>query len=151
MDSKRFGFNTRGELQTGLQEVTNEDGTLSNFYFGEDGVMKTGRQTIYNEDLDENQTWFFSTDGGSKGQGFHGIRDNSVYRQGLRLDADRDLKYAPAELDGVQYLVNASGGIQKASSSSKSSAKPELEKGFKDFTDAEDHVWTVDTNGVIQK
>ncbi|MDO4267738.1 MAG: cell wall-binding protein [Eubacteriales bacterium] len=151
VDSRRFGFNTSGELQTGLQQVNTDDGEVHNFYFGDDGVMRTGRQSIYDEDLDETQTWFFYTDGGSKGRGFHGIRDNSVYNQGLRLDADRDLKYAPVELDGVQYLVNASGSIQKASSSSKSSEKPELGKGFKDVTDANDKVWTVDTNGVIQK
>lgn len=151
VDSKRYAFNTRGEMQTGLQVVTLEDGSVANCYFGTDGIMKTGKQTIYDEDLGENQTWFFLTDGGNKGQGFHGIRDNSVYRYGLRLDADRDLRYAPAELDGVEYLVNTSGSIQKASSSSKSSAKPDLGNGFKDIKDANDKIWTVDTNGVIQK
>ena len=79
--------------------------------------MKTGKQTIYDEDLGENQTWFFYTDGGNKGRGFHGVRDNNVYVQGLRLDADRDLRYAPAQLDGVSYLVGTNGAIQKASSS----------------------------------
>ncbi|MCI8866000.1 MAG: cell wall-binding protein [Lachnospiraceae bacterium] len=151
IDSKRYGFNTRGEMQTGKQVVTTETGSTANYYFGEDGVMKTGKQTIYNEDLDENQTWFFITDGGNKGQGFHGVRDNNVFDNGLRLDADRDLKYAPVELDGVRYLVNASGSIQKASSSSKSSSRPELGNGFKDLKDANDKIWTVDANGVIQQ
>lgn len=150
VDSKRFGFNTKGELQTGLQEVTLENGETANFYFGTDGVMKTGKQTIYNDDLGENQTWYFYTDGGNKGRGFHGIRDNSVYKNGLRLDADRDLRYAPAELDGVSYLVNTAGRIQEASSSSKSAAKPELGAGYKDIKDANDKIWTVDTNGMIQ-
>lgn len=150
VDSKRFGFNTKGELQTGLQEVTLENGETANFYFGTDGVMKTGKQTIFNDDLGENQTWYFCTDGGNKGSGFHGIRDNSVYRNGLRLDADRDLRYAPAELDGVSYLVNTAGRIQEASSSSKSAAKPELGAGYKDMKDANDKIWTVDTNGIIQ-
>ncbi len=138
-------------MQTGKQVVTTETGSTANYYFGEDGVMKTGKQTIYNEDLDENQTWFFITDGGNKGQGFHGVRDNNVFDNGLRLDADRDLKYAPVELDGVRYLVNASGSIQKASSSSKSSSRPELGNGFKDLKDANDKIWTVDANGVIQQ
>lgn len=136
---------------TGLQVVTTESGSTANYYFGDDGVMKTGKQTIYDEDLDENQTWFFLTEGGNKGQGFHGVRDNHVYRQGLRLDAERDLRYAPVELDGVQYLVNPSGTIQKASSSSKSDAKPELGKGFKDYKDSNDKIWTVNTSGVIQQ
>ncbi|MCI8765716.1 MAG: cell wall-binding protein [Lachnospiraceae bacterium] len=151
ISSKRYAFNTRGEMMTGLQVVTTESGSTANYYFGDDGVMKTGKQTIYDEDLDENQTWFFLTEGGNKGQGFHGVRDNHVYRQGLRLDAERDLRYAPVELDGVQYLVNPSGTIQKASSSSKSDAKPELGKGFKDYKDSNDKIWTVNTSGVIQQ
>ena len=138
-------------METGLQLVTTEDGRTANYYFGDDGVMRTGKQTIYDEDLDENQTWFFLTDGGNKGQGFHGIRDNNVYRQGLRLDADRDLRYAPVELDGVLYLVNPSGSIQKASSSSKSDQREYLGKGFKDFKDSNDKIWTVDVNGIIQQ
>jgi len=113
--------------------------------------MKTGKQTIYDEDLGENQTWFFYTDGGNKGRGFHGVRDNNVYVQGLRLDADRDLRYAPAQLDGVSYLVGTNGAIQKASSSSKSAAKPELGNGFKDVKDSNDKIWTVDVNGIIQQ
>ena len=56
VDGKRFGFNERGELQTGLQSVITEDGQTANYYFGDDGVMKTGKQTIYDEDLGENQT-----------------------------------------------------------------------------------------------
>ena len=78
VDGKRFGFNERGELQTGLQSVITEDGQTANYYFGDDGIMKTGKQTIYDEDLGENQTWFFYTDGGNKGRGFHGVRDNNV-------------------------------------------------------------------------
>ncbi len=152
IESKRYGFNTLGEMQTDLQLVTLEDGvSTANYYFGEDGVVRTGKQTIYDEDLGENQTWYFHTDGGNKGQGFHGVRDNSVYRQGLRLEADRDLKYAPVTLNDVQYLVNTSGSIQKASSSSKSAAKPELGNGFKDYKDTNDTIWTVNANGVIQQ
>ena len=151
VDGKRFGFNERGELQTGLQSVITEDGQTANYYFGNDGVMKTGKQTIYDEDLGENQTWFFYTDGGNKGRGFHGVRDNNVYVQGLRLDADRDLRYAPAQLDGVSYLVGTNGAIQKASSSSKSVTKPELGNGFKDVKDSNEKTWTVDVNGIIQE
>ena len=60
-----------------------------------------------------------------------------------------NLRYAPAEFNGKQYLVNTSGMIQKASSSSKSSEKPDLGNGFKDVKDANDKVWVVDTQGVI--
>lgn len=151
VDSKKYAFNTKGEMQTGKQVITLEDGQTANAYFGTDGVMKTGKQTIYNEDSGENETWFFYADGTRKGQGLHGIRDNSIYHYGLRQDAPNDLRFAPVELDGVSYLVNTSGAIQKAASSSKSAEKPELGNGFKDVKDANGKVWIVDTNGVIQK
>ena len=151
VDSKKYAFNEKGEMQTGLQVITLENGEIANAYFGDDGVMRTGKQTIFNEDTGENEIWFFHTDSERKGQGFHGIRDNVIYHYGLRQSAPSDLRYAPAELDGTTYLVNTSGTIQKAAASSKSSLKPELGNGFKDFTDENDYVWTVDTNGVIQK
>lgn len=149
IDSKRYGFNEVGEMQTDLQVVTLEDGSTANYYFGEDGAMLTGKQVIYDEDLGENQTWYFITSGDSKGQGYHGVRDNHVYNNGLQLEADSDLRYAPVELDGVRYLVNASGTIQKASSSTKSSARPELGSGYKDYKDSNDTVWTVNTDGIV--
>ena len=127
------------------------DGISGNYYFGEDGVMRVGKQTIYDEDLGENQVWYFSTDGSNKGMGYNGIRDNIIYENGLRLDADADLRVAPITFEDKQYLVNVNGQIQKASSSSTSKKNPDLGKGFKDFEDLNDKVWTVDTEGVIQQ
>lgn len=149
IDSKKYAFNTRGEMQTGQQSILTAEGTRANYYFGDDGVMKTGKQTIYNEDLGENQNWYFHTDGSQKGQGFHGIRDNTLYLMGLRQEADRDLRYAPVVLDGVSYLINVNGAVQKAGTTSRSSLRPELGAGYKDFTDENDGQWTVDTQGVI--
>lgn len=147
----KYAFNTKGELQTGLQVVTLENGEAANFYFGEDGIMKTGKQVIYNEEADMEETWFFHTDGTKRGQGFHGIRDNKIYEYGRRLDGFSDLRYSPVTFQDNQYLVNASGAIQKATSGSKSAARPELGAGYKDFKDSNETVWTVDTNGIIQK
>ena len=112
--------------------------------------MRTGKQTIYNEDTGENEIWLFHSDGSKKGQGFHGIQNNVIYRYGLRLEAPEDVKYAPVEFEGASYLVNTAGTIQKASASSKSSLMPDLGTGFKDVTDAYDNIWVVDVNGVIQ-
>lgn len=150
VDSRKFGFNEKGEMQTDLQSVTLEDGKTANFYFGDDGVMRTGKQTIYDEDLGENQVWYFHTDGSRKGQGYNGVRDNILYIDGLRQEADADLRLAPVEFEGNRYLVNTSGSIQKASSSSKSNSKPELGDGFKDYKDDNDVVWVVNTKGIIQ-
>lgn len=150
IDSKKYSFNTKGEMQTGKQVVNLEDGGIANFYFGDDGIMKIGKQTILNEDSGETQNWYFHTEGSKKGQGFHGIKENVLYLYGLRQEADKDLRFAPAELNGKEYLINTNGAVQKASSNSKSTAKPELGSGFKDFKDENDTVWTVNTEGVIR-
>ena len=151
IDSKRYAFNTKGEMQTGRQSISDEDGTAANYYFGEDGIMRTGKQVIEDEDSGEHQNWYFRTDGANKGQGYHGIKDNVLYIQGLRQEADRDLRYAPVELDGVSYLINVNGSVQKASSSSKSSERADLGAGYKDFEDEDGNIWVVDTQGRIQK
>lgn len=149
VDGKKYAFNHRGELQNGLQMITLDNGETASFFFGEDGAMKTGKQKIHNEETGEDENWFFYTEGEKRGQGYHGLRDNILYVNGKRCEASSDLKYAPAALDGVTYLVNTSGAIQKASAASTSSAKPELGRGHKDYKDAGGHIWTVDTNGII--
>ncbi len=150
INSKQYAFNTKGEMQTGLQTITLEDGSTATAYFAEDGSMKTGKQTIYNEETGENESWYFHTSGANRGQGYNGIYDNRLYINGLRQEAESDLRYAPVSFDGKQYLVNASGIVQRASSSSKSSEKPELGTGFKDVEDANGDIWVVNTEGVIQ-
>jgi len=150
INSKKYAFNERGEMQTGRQVVNIADGEIANFYFGDDGVMKTGKQSIYNEETGENENWFFHTDGERKGQGYHGLRDNVLYVYGKRQDAAAGQRYAPADLNGTSYLVNTTGIVQKASSSSTSSEKPELGRGHKDYKDANGKVWVVDVNGIIK-
>lgn len=149
INSQRYAFNERGEMQTGLQSIE-EKGKTANYYFNDNGIMQTGKQTIYNEDLEENQIWYFNTKGSAKGQGYHGERDNQVYVNGLLQKADPELRYEPVQIGEKSYLINTSGNIQKAASSSTSTAKPELGKGFKDIKDANDTVWTVDSSGFIQ-
>lgn len=149
VNSKKYAFNDRGEMQTGQQVVNLGAGEIANFYFGDDGIMKTGKQSIYNENSGESENWFFYTDGEKKGQGFHGIRDNTLYVYGKRQEANSDIRYAAAELNGSRYLVNTTGSVQKASSSSTSSVKPDLGRGYKDFKDANGNTWVVDVNGVI--
>ena len=115
-----------------------------------DIVVKTGKQAIYNEETGETENWFFHTDGDKKGQGYHGLRDGILYVYGKRQDATADQRYAPADLNGVTYLVGTTGNVQKASASSTSSAKPELGRGYKDIKDANGKIWTVDTTGIVQ-
>lgn len=150
INSKQYAFNMRGEMQTGKQIITTEDGQTANAYFAEDGVMKTGKQAIADEESGVTEYWYFHTDGAKKGHGFNGIQDNRLYIEGRRQDADSELRYAPAEFEGRQYLVNTNGMVQRASSSSKSSEKPELGNGYKDVKDSNEKIWVVDTQGIIQ-
>lgn len=150
INSKKYAFNELGEMQTGRTLIHLENGEIANFCFGEDGAMKTGKQSLFNEDTGETENWYFYSDGERKGQGFHGIRDNVLYVYGKRSEASSGLRYAPAELNGTTYLVNTTGMVQKATSSSTSSEKPELGRGFKDFKDADGKIWVVDTNGIVR-
>lgn len=150
VNGKKYAFNELGEMQTGQKIVTLDSGDIANFYFGDDGEMKTGKQNIYNEDSGETESWYFQTDGDKKGQGFHGLRDGVLYVYGKRQEAASDLRYAPATLNGTTYLVNTTGSVQKASSSSTSSVKPELGRGYKDYKDGNGTVWVTDGNGIVQ-
>lgn len=150
INSNKYCFNNKGEMQTGIQVLTDDVGKEATYYFNENGIMQTGKQTIYDEDLEENQTWYFHAKGSLKGQGYHGERDNQVYLNGLLQKADPELRYEAVTVGEKRYLINTSGNIQKASSTSTSSAKPELGKGFKDIKDTNDTVWTVDSSGIIQ-
>ena len=150
VNGKKYAFDHLGAMQTGRQIVNIANGEIANFYFGEDGVMKTGKQSIYNENTGETENWFFHSEGERRGQGFHGIRDNTLYVYGKRQEATSDQKYAPAVLNEKTYLVNTSGTVQKAAASSTSSSKPELGRGFKDYKDANGKVWVVDMEGIIR-
>ena len=150
VNSQKYGFNTKGEMQTGLKVVNLEDGNTANFYFADNGVINTGKQSITNEDSGDNQIWYFVTSGSKKGQGFHGILDDTLYEYGLRKQADADLRVEAFTLNGKNYLVNTNGVLQKASSTSKSTAKPELGAGYRDFKDTNEKVYVVDVNGIIQ-
>lgn len=150
IDGKKYAFSHLGEMQTGQKIVNIENDEIANFYFGEDGIMKTGKQNIYNEESGETESWYFLTDGDRKGQGYHGLRDSVLYIYGKRAEATADQRYAAAELNGVTYLVNTTGNIQRASSSSTSAQKPELGRGYKDVKDANGKVWVVNTDGIVQ-
>ena len=91
VNSKQYAFNMRGEMQTGKQVITTENGQTANAYFAEDGVMKTGKQAITDEESGVTEYWYFHTDGSKKGHGFSGIQDNRLYIEGRRRIADAEL------------------------------------------------------------
>ena len=154
VNSKKYAFNTKGEMQAGdkvveIANATTSDagttvGTTNIFYFGPstDGSMKTGKQNVYIDDEGETYTYHFATSGAYKGQAYIGEKDGYLYDENGRLQkASADLKYEEATnpVDGDTYLVNTSGKVMKASK--------DKTKTYKDKDDVE---YIVNDKGQVQ-
>ena len=159
---KKYLFNEHGIMQTGLKEVEmtgkevtsisgfdyieqvqNATGTV--YCFGDDGAMKTGTQTV---EIDgEKYVFGFDKTGADKGEGLgagkNTIVDGKIYKNGLLLTADSDLRYQAKsavvkDANGNEvvenYLVNAAGTIMK---------------NKKNLRDAEDYYWCTNAKGVV--
>ena len=109
VNGKYFAFNEKGQMQTGLQFVPDEQAF---YYFDNDGYQKTGKVTSV-ECEDDDYTFYFNTKNGKNGQGYTGEKDGYLYFGGKRLEADDD--YRLYYVDGNVYLVNNKGKVQKAS------------------------------------
>ena len=81
---------------------------IANFYFGEDGIVKTGKQAIYNEETGETENWFSTPTVTRKGRATT-VSATHPLRLRKRQDATADQRYAPADLNGVTYLVGTTG------------------------------------------
>ena len=109
INGKYFAFNEKGQMQTGLQYCAAADGF---YYFDENGYMKTGRLSSIEND-DDDYTYYFTTKNGKSGKGYEGLKDDYLYFNGKRLDADDD--YRLYYYSGDLYLVNKKGKVQKSS------------------------------------
>ena len=110
------------------------------YYFDENGYQKTGRVSSVECD-DDDYTFYFNTKNGKNGQGYKGIKDNYLYFNGKRLDADDD--YRLYYYNGDIYLTNNKGKIQKA----KSEKKYDIEnKGIAE----DDVIVKTDSNGRVE-
>ena len=110
---KYFAFNEKGQMQTGLQYMAEDKGF---YYFDENGYMQDGKVSDVECD-DDSYNFYFNTKNGSNGQGYTGEKDNYLYFNGKRLEADDD--YRLYYLDGDIYLVNNKGKIQSSKSDNK--------------------------------
>ena len=110
---KYFAFNEKGQMQTGLQYIAEDKGF---YYFDENGYMQDGKVSDVECD-DDDYNFYFNTKNGSNGQGYTGEKDNYLYFNGKRLEADDD--YRLYYLDGDIYLVNNKGKIQSSKSDNK--------------------------------
>ena len=107
-NNKYFCFDEKGRMQTGLQYIRSTGGF---YYFDENGYMKTGKVSGVEEDNDD-FTYYFNTKNGRNGEGVTGVKDNYLYFNGTRLEADDD--YRLFYVGGKTYLVNNKGKIQKS-------------------------------------
>ena len=110
---KYFAFNEKGQMQTGLQYIAADGGF---YYFDDNGYMQDGKVSGVECD-DDDYNFYFNTKNGSNGQGYTGEKDNYLYFNGKRLEADDD--YRLYYLDGDIYLVNNKGKIQSSKSDNK--------------------------------
>lgn len=105
-----YCFDTKGHMVTGLVEV--EDGRK--FYFNpDDGRMMTGR-VVVNDENHDNEVFYFTTSGslGNKGDGFTGVKDGSLYDDGVLVTAEEGMKYDKVTVDGKDYVVSEQGKVK---------------------------------------
>lgn len=110
---KYFAFNEKGQMQTGLQYIADDNGF---YYFDDNGYMQDGKISDVECD-DDTYDFYFNTKNGKNGQGYTGEKDNYLYFNGKRLEADDD--YRLYYLNGDIYLVNSKGKVQSTKSDSK--------------------------------
>ena len=156
-----YGFDEYGRMLEGLYKMSVNDSQITDYeeieseddlpdadeayavyYFGGNskaGALKTGSATI---DLDGEKLYFnFRKSGDERGQGVTGIDDGCIYIHGRRQEADRDEKLRVVEFydedgEGGDYLVNASGKIQKKKRNVK---------------DGDDNYYCTDASGIVTR
>ena len=138
--NKYFCFNENGQMQTGLQYIKDAGGF---FYYDENGYQKDGRVTSIECD-DDDYTFYFNTSNGKNGLGYTGEKDNYLYFNGKRLEADDDYRFYYVE--GDVYLVNTKGKIQKATGDGKKYDDIENEA----YNGKEDVIVITNKNGVVK-
>ena len=138
--NKYFAFNEKGQMQTGLQYV-NDDGGF--YFFDENGYQKTGKVSAV-ECEDDDYNFYFTTTNGKNGLGYTGEKDNYLYFNGKRLEADDD--YRLFYVEGKLYLVNTKGKIQKATGDGKKYDDIENEA----YAGKDDVVVITNKNGVVE-
>ncbi len=133
-----FCFNEMGQMQDGLQYIPDEKGF---YYFDENGYPVDGKVADVECD-DDSYAFRFETKNGHNGKGITGEKDNYLYFNGKRLEADDDNKFYV--VDGELYLVNNKGKIQKSKSG----------KTYDDIENAHfdgDVVVTTNSKGVVSE
>ena len=128
-----------GQMQTGLQYIPEEKGF---YYFDDLGYPVDGKVSDVECD-DDSYAFRFETKNGHNGKGIQGEKDNYLYFNGKRLEADDDYKFYVVDSD--VYLVNNKGKIQK---SKGGKTYDEIENGYFEGKDVK---VTTNNNGAVTK
>lgn len=110
ISGETYCFDKKGRMVTGMVEI--EDGRK--FYFNTDsGKMMTGR-VVVNDDNHDNEVFYFTTTGtiGTRGDGFTGVKDGSLYEDGVLIQAEEGMKYEKVTVDGKEYVVSEQGKVK---------------------------------------
>ena len=134
-----FCFNEMGQMQTGLQYIAAENGF---YYFDDLGYPVDGKVSDVECD-DDSYAFRFETKNGHNGKGIQGEKDNYLYFNGKRLEADDDYKFYVVDSD--VYLVNNKGKIQK---SKGGKTYDEIENGYFEGKNVK---VTTNNNGAVTK
>ena len=134
-----FAFNEMGQMQEGLQYIPEDKGF---YYFDDLGYPVDGKVSDVECD-DDTYAFRFETKNGNNGKGIQGEKDNYLYFNGKRLEADDDYKFYV--VDGDVYLVNNKGKIQK---SKGGKTYDEIENGYFEGKNVK---VTTNNNGVVTK
>lgn len=110
IQGETYCFDRKGRMVTGMVEI--EDGRK--FYFNpSSGKMMTGR-VVVNDDNHDNEVFYFTTTGklGTRGDGVTGVKDGSLYEDGVLIQAEEGMKYEKVTVDGKDYVVNEQGKVK---------------------------------------
>lgn len=110
IQGETYCFDKKGRMVTGMVEI--EDGRK--FYFNtSSGKMMTGR-VVVNDENHDNEVFYFTTSGtiGTRGDGVTGVKDGSLYENGVLIQAEDGMKYEKVTVDGKEYVVNEQGKVK---------------------------------------
>ena len=111
INGKTYLFDENGTPVYGLQKVYNSSyDSYDAYYFGTKNQCTTQSGKISIEEGDGTKSTFYFQKNGS---GYSGVHDNYLYYKGKLQKADSGCGYQAIFIDGVNYVVNTSGRVEK--------------------------------------
>lgn len=113
INGKTYLFNHLGNPVYGLKKVYTGSGEndWTAYYFGskDKSCVQKGKMKVEEDDGTKSEFYF-----ADNGRGYTGVRDGDLYYKGRLQRAEDGEKYTCYRVDGNNYVVNASGKVQKS-------------------------------------